>query len=196
MNDCPNALMRDRLPDLLHERLDAATRAEVVAHLSTCADCTAELALLRDMRGVLAGTPRVDVQRIVRKLPSPTLKRVSKIPSRSRWMNWRVAASIAVVAIGGASVGTYLRMGTTPTQLSSIDTSVRVRPTAPTRTAPTQDASVAAPVKELQTGETLNDMSDTQLKALLKDIQDIQPLPSAEPDSTIGNAYIGDTESN
>ncbi len=196
MNDCPNALMRDRLPDLLHERLDAAVRAEVMAHVSACADCTAELALLRDIRGVLSATPRVDVQRIVRQLPSPALVQAARIPSRSRWVNWRVAASIAVLAIGGASVGTYMKMGSSPLTESTIDSSARPRTVVPRETATASTANIAAPVKELSTGEALNDMSDSQLKALLKDIQSIQPLPSSEPDSTLGSGYIGDTESN
>lgn len=196
MNDCPNALMRDQLPDLLHERLDEATRAEVVAHVTGCADCTAELALLRDLRGVLSAAPRVDVQRIVRGLPSPALVQTAQLPSRSRWVNWRVAASIAVVALGGASVGTYVKMGSTPVAESSIDSSARPRTSVARETAAAATAAAAARVNELSTGEALNDMSDTQLKTLLKDIQNIQPLPSAEPDSTLGSGYIGDTESN
>ena len=33
MTDCPNAEMRDRLPDLLHERLETSVRAAVMAHV-------------------------------------------------------------------------------------------------------------------------------------------------------------------
>ena len=36
MNDCPNAEIRDRLPDLLHDRLDPSARAAVTAHVATC----------------------------------------------------------------------------------------------------------------------------------------------------------------
>ena len=59
MNDCSNAEIRDRLPDLLHERLDASARATVAAHVADCADCREELELLRDVRAALAAqTPR------------------------------------------------------------------------------------------------------------------------------------------
>ncbi|PYP60840.1 MAG: hypothetical protein DMD26_18920, partial [Gemmatimonadetes bacterium] len=54
MTDCPNAEMRDRLPDLLHERLDASARAVVMAHVADCDDCRAELVVLREARVVLA----------------------------------------------------------------------------------------------------------------------------------------------
>ncbi|HKV51622.1 MAG TPA: zf-HC2 domain-containing protein, partial [Gemmatimonadaceae bacterium] len=56
--------MRDLLPDLLNERLDAATRAEVARHVASCAECAAELELVRAMRSALAPAPRVDVARI------------------------------------------------------------------------------------------------------------------------------------
>ena len=38
MTDCPNAEMRDRLPDLLHERLETSVRAAVMAHVDQCDD--------------------------------------------------------------------------------------------------------------------------------------------------------------
>ena len=53
MSDCPNAEIRDLLPDLLHDRLDAPTRARVLAHVDGCADCRSELELLRSLRGSL-----------------------------------------------------------------------------------------------------------------------------------------------
>ena len=50
MNDCPNAEMRDLLPDLLHERLDASPRAVVSAHVGACEDCRAESSCSRVFR--------------------------------------------------------------------------------------------------------------------------------------------------
>ena len=84
MNDCPNAEIRDRLPDLLHEHLDAGARAQVMAHVERCADCRAELALLREARSLLATAPLVDVGRIVRALPSPAAARLARVSTRSR----------------------------------------------------------------------------------------------------------------
>ena len=72
MNECPNAEMRDRLPDLFTSGSTRASRAEVMAHVAGCADCRDELELLRRTYAVLAArTPRVDVAKIVSTLPKP-----------------------------------------------------------------------------------------------------------------------------
>jgi hypothetical protein len=106
MNDCPNAEVRDLLPDLMHDRLDARTRARVVAHVDGCADCRSELELLRSLRGSLdRATPRVDVNRIVAALPTPASVRPHQ---RSRaWRvvsDWRIAAAVTFIVAGGTSV--------------------------------------------------------------------------------------------
>ena len=105
MSDCPNAEVRDLLPELLHDRLDAPTRARVLAHVNACADCRSELELLRSMRGALErATPRVDVNRIVAALPSPSAR--SSQPRRTwRVLNdWRIAAAVTFLVAGGSSL--------------------------------------------------------------------------------------------
>jgi len=42
VNDCVNAEIRDQLPDLVHERLDASALAIVMAHVDGCIDCRDE----------------------------------------------------------------------------------------------------------------------------------------------------------
>jgi hypothetical protein len=108
MTDCLNAEMRDRLPDLLHERLDASARAAVMAHVEECADCRVELIVLREARVALtSGMRSVDVAAIARvvitRTSSPAVVRGPEPRARSTWINWRVAASIAVLVAGGAS---------------------------------------------------------------------------------------------
>src|SRR5262245_4892473 len=103
MNDCVNAEMRDRLPELLHDRLPANVRAELVAHVTACADCREELELLRALRSMLAApAPRVDVASIVGALP----KAPSQLRPRLRrtWADWRIAAAVTILAVGGSSV--------------------------------------------------------------------------------------------
>ncbi len=106
MNDCPNAVIRDQLPDLLHERLDARARAAVMAHVDVCADCRDELELLRGVhRTLIASTPAVDIARIVSALPKPPGARVAVPlrPARSlAGPTGRVAATITVLAAVGA----------------------------------------------------------------------------------------------
>jgi hypothetical protein len=106
MSDCPNADIRDLLPDLLHDRLDAGTRARVVAHIDDCADCRSELELLRFARSSLdRDTPRVEVNRIVAALPTPSS--VRPLQRRRGWRvlnDWRIAAAVTFIVAGGTSV--------------------------------------------------------------------------------------------
>ncbi len=106
MSDCQNAEIRDLLPELLHDRLDAPTRAQVLAHVNGCADCRSELELLRSMRGSLhRGTPRVDVNRIVAALPKPGSARPAQRRRAWRVLNdWRIAAAVTFLVAGGTSM--------------------------------------------------------------------------------------------
>src|SRR5690349_6937026 len=103
MTDCPNAEMRDRLPELLHEQLDARARALVARHVAECPDCRAELALLEEARLAFSlGSRTVDVTGIARGVVERS-RGVHPAPVReSRWLEWRIAAAILVVALGGA----------------------------------------------------------------------------------------------
>jgi anti-sigma factor RsiW len=98
MNDCPNGELRDRLPDLLHDRLAPEARREIEAHLAGCMDCREELELLRGVHASMRRAPAVDVGRIVAALPAP------RRTARRAWAGWRAAAAIVLVAAGGMSV--------------------------------------------------------------------------------------------
>lgn len=155
MNDCPNAVIRDQLPDLLHERLDPSARAAVLAHVDACADCRAELAVLRGVHGMLiAHTPRVDVRAIVAALPKPTVvarpvvepqvaraNAVALRPTARRrvWSDWRVAAALVLFVAGGSSV-VLLRQSPVVSP-SEILGDVKLPPaTAPIASSPTPPA--------------------------------------------------------
>lgn len=103
MRDCMKASVRDRLPDLLHGRLPASERAEVEQHVASCADCSAELDLLRAVRGAVP-TPVVDVERIVAALP----RRGRRGRRRVRWQGGRVASLVAA-AVVLLALGSILR---------------------------------------------------------------------------------------
>lgn len=98
ITDCPNGDMRDLLPELLHDRLALAVRRDVELHVGTCADCRAELALLRAMRVSLGRGPAVDVAAIAAAIPA------YRSPARRSFTGWRAAAAIAILAAGGTSV--------------------------------------------------------------------------------------------
>jgi len=110
MSDCPNANIRDLLPDLLHDQLDAVVRAEVDAHLSGCESCRDELVLLRSIHVTLRSERvRVDVAAIVAALPAapavkPDPKVVPLAARRRRFADWRIAAAATILIVGGASL--------------------------------------------------------------------------------------------
>ena len=114
MNDCPNAEIRDQLPDLLHDRLDVSMRAAVMAHVDECVDCRSELELLRGVHGMLtAQTPRVDINYVVNALPKRAPQALRVVPRRRAWADWRIAAAVTVLAIGSGSFAVLRQSGTT-----------------------------------------------------------------------------------
>ena len=209
MNDCPNADVRDLLPDLVHDRLDASARRAVEAHVAQCADCADELALLRDLRAVRR-TPKVDVAAIVAAVPA-----YRAAPRRS-WIGWRAAAVITVLVAGASSVAVMqrnvrpaLRENTHVAALPVPAASPRVSPVAPPQvvaSAPVPEVSRASqaespapsrtiaaapttaqkvPERELAMGGgALGDLDDRQLASLLKDIESLDAVPSVEVEST------------
>jgi hypothetical protein len=188
MNDCLNAEMRDRLPELLHDRLPANVRAELVAHVAACADCREELELLRALRSVLAApAPRVDFTSIVRalpKAPSQTLRP----RSRRTWADWRIAAAITILAVGGSSVALINR--TPDVGPVRINAASPIPDSAPT-TTPAPTARPDAPSDANQDSEPsgglgmsghLADLDDAQVQALINEIENMKAVPITEPE--------------
>jgi anti-sigma factor RsiW len=181
MNDCVNAEMRDRLPDLLSDRLPASERAEVVAHVAACADCREELELLRALRSMFsASAPRVDVASIVSALP----KAPSQLRPRSRrtWADWRIAAAVTVLAVGGSSVAlinrtTYI----TPVRIDAASPSADSAPTARPNT-PSDTGQDGEPSGGLGMSGHLADLDDAQLQALINEIENMKAVPITEPE--------------
>ena len=207
MTDCPNANVRDLLPDLVHGRLDAETRVMVEAHLAGCADCQAEHALLRDLRASLGRTPHLDLAAIAAAVPA------YRAPVRRSWVEWRTAAAITVLVAGGSSVALLQRnvaprmdtvaIATAPVASVSASSSASLAaPTSAPRSAPgqTQLPAQVAPVlhqplvasapvargpaasgRELAMGGgSFNDLSDRELASFLDDIESLDAVPSVE----------------
>lgn len=201
MTDCPNATVRDRLPDLLHGALDATTRAAVEAHVAGCADCTSELALLRAARGALARAPEVDVARIVAALPRPAVARprLVEFPSaeeRERRAAGRhatpwgglAAAAVVAVAIGLGSLVVRDRPAEDGAAVVALADSgergaASGAPAAPTARAsrPTATSAAAAPLLVVNT----SGLSDADLAGLLDELDDLDAVPAADPMSLV-----------
>jgi hypothetical protein len=222
MNDCPNAEIRDQLPDLLHDRLSSSTRAGVMAHVATCADCRDELELLRGVHEALAArAPQVDVDAIVRALPRPSSRQVQPVRRRRSWSDWRVAAAVTLLVAGGSSVVVYDRIAPSGTSAvaSIVDSeslvpspaknavepvgsaSASQSPVIPTSTVASAQPKPAVSERSSSSGLGLSgrlaDLDDRQLEALLSDIDHLEATPITEPEPvTIRIEPTGSTSSN
>jgi anti-sigma factor RsiW len=177
MIDCPKGEIRDQLPDFLHDQLSTRARAVVSAHVAGCAACAAELSLLRELRGTLRAAPTVDVARVVASLPAPP--RGAAAGSRPRLFDWRIAAAVAALAVGGGSAALLtegLRRGET-------DRDRIAQPPVPAReTAASPEAAQQVATTGLSIDADLAEASTVELQALLEELEAFDGLPSDEPE--------------
>ena len=208
MFDCANVEMRELLPELAAGTLDASARLRVEDHVRSCAECASELETLRAVRAAFAATPTIDTRRIIAALPKPTVS-VDPRPSVGapvkRWVDWRVAAALTMITVGGLSVAVTQRRGndgasvvpfdsatmvTSPDSgTGAIDSSTGVVAAGHTDTANgtprrSTPSRVAAKV-QLSVNGGVGDLDDASLQALLGALDEIDRAPvapSAEPD--------------
>jgi Putative zinc-finger len=213
MNDCIDAEVRDALPDLIHGRLSDLDKATLTAHVEGCADCRAELGLLRQLRAAAPLAPRIDVGRIVSALPVPMPSAadiVASAPSRAvssprRSFVWKTAAAAALLVVGSLTFANVrhqsLSVSTGKPAASAVAVAATTAPvpqtvaSLPSQEVATPRVAVAEPPKVVgtasRTGLSLTggvqDLTDDQLQALVNDLDKVQGLPSAEPEViTIG----------
>ena len=192
MTDCPNAQMRDRLPDLLHEQLDASARAAVVAHVAGCAECRTDLALLRQMHVSLSAVVvAVDSAGIARAVVTRTIVQ----GRRGRWSEWRLAAAIAVIVVGGGAVAA-LHVWHTPNELPpSVASQVAEQPSpgeategtpavegVSTHAHPARETARADAREQLAAAGDVSDLSESELQTLLGDLDTLEAIPPTEPE--------------
>jgi hypothetical protein len=208
MTDCENVAVRERLPDLLHERLEPRERVLVQRHLAGCAGCAAELALLHRVRRVTAQVPAPEVGAILAALPSSPscgAARVSIATAataarrgmlRRRSTPWRRAAAAALAA--AALVGVVVPVARW--QQGRDDARIAVAPIAAADRGSADDvhASTQAPpvsvalaagapgdAPALSLGGVLTDLSDAELETLIAEIDDVAAVPAAEPRASL-----------
>jgi anti-sigma factor RsiW len=213
MFDCANVEMRELLPELAAGTLDAATRSRVEQHVAACAECASELETLRLVRSAYRAAPLVDVNRIVASLPKPSApaRATSGAAPVRRWMDWRIAAALTMITVGGLSVA-LLRRGPAETRVQPKDTVLAAAPieSGPTTTAPLTNPPLVAPsTKRIDTTKQAvtpsprrpattskeqlafsggaDDLDEATFRALLGALDEIDRAPvapSAEPDRT------------
>ena len=212
MFDCANVEMRELLPELVAGTLDAATRSRVEQHVAACAECASELETLRLVRSSYRTAPSVDVNRIAASLPKPAAPargRIGGAPVR-RWLDWRIAAALTMITVGGLSVA-VLRRGPEETRVEPKDTVLAAaRIDSGTTPAPPKNSPVVAPTtkptdstrqlvtpahrkpaapskEQLAFNGGVDDLDDATLRALMGALDEIDRAPvapSAEPDRT------------
>lgn len=188
MNNCMEVETREMLPDLLHDKLDAGTKARVERHIAGCEECREELEVLRTVKAAAIFAPKIDVNRVVGHI-APYAKIVPEVdaPTRSRLVSWLVAASFLVVIAGGGS----LLMIQQKDAVRPYATIAPPRVTMSTAPAPIVDpssgatdvASVDQPVVHaLALGTGVETLTDNDLRQLMTDMDDFDALPAAEPE--------------
>lgn len=169
MNDCQNVEIREALPEMARDALSDSERARVQEHLDHCDDCSAELAIIRAVRGS-AAMPSVDVGRIVAAIPP--YRRKSSF-SGMRRVYLELAAACVVGAVGISAI------------------TVHNRGSASIQSAAVQSTASAGPGLALV---STNDLSDEGLAQLTEDLDDLQAMPTLDPESVTPVALQADTE--
>lgn len=176
MTECHNENVRDQLPLLARGELTSATAAAVRAHVATCAECAAELAVL-ERAGQLfaAATPRIDTAAVLAKLPAaPGTRPVLTVSRGTRkplgLPRYALAAAASLVLVATLSLGAIRDsiFGGDNASAVAIDSGVTVVATAPSA---------------LVGGQDLSDFDADELESLLSELDQLEATVAAEPTS-------------
>ena len=201
MNKCTDSDIQEMLPDLLHRTLADGERVRVEEHLATCESCQEDLDVLRTVKNAAVFAPSIDVDRVVRQIPPyqtiipETERPLTKRPVTTRMVSWVVAASLALVALGGGSV--LLQSNGSPASRSPGSQKLpNAVAKAPEPTKPNAPESViaiiqpvqpiaAAPPHALALAAEADGLSDGGLVQLMNDMDGFDALPGSEPDPVL-----------
>ncbi|HEY8832990.1 MAG TPA: zf-HC2 domain-containing protein [Gemmatimonadaceae bacterium] len=193
MNKCTELDIKEMLPDLLHGRLAADARAQVEAHIAGCEDCSEELEVLRTVKSAAVFIPAIDVDQVVRQIPPyRTIVPAAQAPARPRIVSWLVAASLAVVVLGGGSLlmiqkspilAPVAAVDTSQPRSGSAQTGRTKELAAVTRKSPT--VSPTAAPHALALAASVDGLSDNNLRQLMDDLNNFDALPTTEPGPVI-----------
>ena len=155
MNDCLNVEIREVLPELVNGTLSEIEHARVQQHLAACDDCSAELAIIRAVRDS-AVAPSVNVARIVAAIPPYRRRRTSM---RRVYLELAAACLIGAVGISAFAIR-GARSG-----------------------APSATLSASAVASQGLVLVNTSDLSDDGLAELTRDLDNLQAMPTADPES-------------
>jgi hypothetical protein len=165
--------------------------------VAACADCAAEAELIRAAARAFRGPANAaDVARIVAALPAPRRYATAGGGASRSWQSWRIAALVSFVVLGAVSLATLRGVfggGSAARPAAPATASAIAAPGADQKPAPTpvrvaqrESLAKAAPrAAQLSFGGGLSDLTDEQLKALLREIDTVDALPSADPETHV-----------
>jgi len=201
MNKCTDSNIQEMLPDLLHRTLAEGERLRVEKHIASCESCQEDLDVLRTVKDAAVFAPSIDVDRVVRQiLPYQTIipeteRPATKRPVSTRMVSWLVAASLALVALGGGSVllqskgGTVVRSSEnqrTPSTVAKVpETSKPSAPESVVAVLPPAQTTVAPRPHALALAAEADGLSDGSLVQLMNDMDTFDALPGSEPDPVL-----------
>jgi anti-sigma factor RsiW len=173
MRDCQDDRIKDLLPEYVTGRLGSTLIAQVEDHVAACPSCAAELAVVRAAHAAFPA-PQVDISKIVRALPTPVIPLAPRMErKRSRFTtftSWRVAATIATIAVSGVSIAVLQGV---------------LRDKPPTVHKVVVKTTEAAEASGLSVGGNLSDLSDKEMQTLLDKLDELDAVPSAEPQPAV-----------
>ena len=181
MNECTNSEIQDLLPELEHGKLTAAVRQSVEAHLAGCESCREDLDIIRTVKSAAVFAPSIDAESVVRQIPPYRMPVPAKqMPARSRMVEWLVAATVAVLLVGGGS----LLRSRQPVQNSPGESTGRLAQPAPyvppSPIATTEPAPAHTPALAL--AADTQELSDGNLQQLMDEMENFDALPNSEPE--------------
>jgi len=207
MTECRSPELQDLLPDYVADGLDDVSTARIAAHLAVCVCCADDVAVLRLVRSARPLVAMPDVARIVAALPPapgasrevgahaparpltamappPSMRQPAKRGAVFGLSPWRLAATLAVIVAGGASL-TVARTGTGTAGRGSV---ARGESGAATTTGrmPSLAETVAVvspamlPTVSVSYGD-LDDYSEDELQRMLERLDRWDGATSTEP---------------
>jgi anti-sigma factor RsiW len=182
MNDCVNGDIRDVLPELVNGTLPAGDVARVQEHVRACADCAAEVDLLRTARAAMRLAPAMDTARIAAAVQSSTAQRLAA--RRAPAARIARVAGLSLVAVIGA-LGIWSLRDSSPAAFDSpapVAVSAPDQPRAVEQTRPVEARLASAPV-QLALGGDMSQLGDDDLLALLGEVSALEAMPGEEPAS-------------
>lgn len=204
MTECRSPELQDLLPDYVADGLDDVSAARITAHLAVCAPCADDVAVLRLVRRARPLVAMPDVARIVAALPPapgasreagahaparpvtvlapPSMRQPAKRGAVFGLSPWRLAATLAVIIAGSASL-MVARTGTTGRGAVAIGESGGA-PTTGRLPSLAETVAVASPAilptVSVSYGD-LDDYSEDELQRMLERLDRWDGATSTEP---------------